>query len=125
MIRGIAIIPLYVPAVTKNGTLYTSGEDYQPVPLRRTIGNTALWISSTAGSITITQQVSLDGKTWLDPVDNAGNSLGSVYSALTVTTGKYIVFTPVMAPYIRFKLVENDLATSTVVMKLLYQEYNN
>jgi hypothetical protein len=119
---NIAIIPLYVPAVAQAGTEYTAHEDRKRISFQRATGNVALYLVSTAGQITISQQVSLDGEAWYDPEDSNGAALGVVVTNQPVTTGKYIVFTPVMAPYIRFKIVEQDVAASTVTAKLLMQE---
>jgi len=124
-IRGVAPIPLSVPAVTQNGTLYTTGENNTPVKFRRATGSAALWISTTAGQIDVYQQISLDGEKWFDPKDSQQQLLGKVVVALTVNTGVYIVFVPVMAPYIRFKIVEKNVAATTVAMKLVFQEENN
>ena len=123
--RGLAIIPLIVGSVGKNATVYSRGENYEKINFQRTTGNAALWVKSTAGDITITQQVSFDGDTWLDPVNNLGESLGTVYGGLASTTGTYIVYSPVLAPYIRFKVKENNVAATVVDLKSVLQEELN
>ncbi len=120
-VKSVVIVPLYVPAVAQNSTVYTSGEDRKPVRFRRLAGNAAMWIKTTGGSITVTQQVSLNGKEWHDAVDNSGNALGSVCSARTQGT-YYIKFTPVLAPFVRFKIVEGNVGSSTVTAKLIFEE---
>jgi hypothetical protein len=118
--REISIIPLTVPAITKGGTLYTSLGD-KPLKFERSTGVAAMYLKSTAGQITITQQVSMDGNRWFDAINNAKQPVGNVISGQDVTTGLYITFTPVFAKYIRFKIVENDVAATTVSMTLLSQ----
>lgn len=104
-------------SVSKKGTSYTDSVEF-----RRCSGETTMIVISTAGSITITQQCSYDDKTWYDPYDKNGNALGLVQSSQTVTTGKYIFFNPVPSEYIRFKVVEGDVATSTVTITLITRE---
>lgn len=87
-------------------------------------GQMAVLVVSTAGSITITQQVGLteDG-TFYDAVDQDGTALGPVISALTVTTGKYIAFSSVLAPYSRFKVVEGNVAETVVTITVLHRTH--
>lgn len=103
-------------AVAQADTHYTSSIDFE-----RCNGNATLLIVSTAGSITVTQQCSLDNSTWYDAVNTSGTAVGAVASALTVTTGTYVVYSPVLAPYIRFKVVENNSAPTVVSIKLNFQ----
>lgn len=102
--------------VAKNGTSYTSSRKFADCT-----GNAALFIASTAGSITVTQQCSMDNITFYDPVDTAGSALGGVRATLTVTTGVYTAFTPVLAPWIRFKVVEGNVAETVVTVKLVHR----
>lgn len=104
-------------AVTKAGTSYTGSGSFET-----SAGYTAVLIVSTAGSITVTQQCSVDNSNWYDPVATDASALGAVCSALTVTTGTYIKFDPVVAPYIRFKIVEGNIAASAVTITLVNQE---
>lgn len=83
-------------------------------------GTACLLIVSTAGSITVTQQCSTDNKTWYDP-ENAAGALGAVEDTITVTTGRYLSFTPVLCDYIRFKVVENGTAATNVSLTLAYR----
>ena len=101
--------------VTSGATVYTS-----IVPAARSNGDVALEIISSAGTLAITQQCSMDGKTWYDPQDGAGNALGAVIAAMTVGS-KYIVPSAVVAPYIRYKLVEST-AETIVKIKLIFSE---
>jgi hypothetical protein len=82
-------------------------------------GSAAVFIISTAGSVTITQQCSMDNVTWYDPVDTSGTALGGVRAALTVTAGVYVPFSPVLCEFIRFKVVEQNSAATAVTLKLL------
>jgi len=103
-------------SATKAGTSYSTATRFQGCA-----GNAALFIVSTAGSITVSQQCSADGVTYYDPVDTAGSALGVVRAALTVTTGVYVPFTPVLAPYARFKIVEGNVAATEVTLNLLFR----
>lgn len=84
-------------------------------------GDAVVLLKSTAGSITVTQQCSLDNETWYDPVNSSAAAVGGVAAALTVTTGTYISFTVVVAPYIRFKVVEGNVALTAVTLNLIYR----
>ena len=85
-------------------------------------GSSAVIISTTAGTITVSQQCSHDGVTWYDPTDTAAGVLGVVRTALGVTTGIYVPFTPVMCGYIRFKVVEANVAATTVTIRLIFRQ---
>ncbi len=78
-----------------------------------------------AGTISVTQEVSIDGTNFYTPYDLGGRtSMGVIGSAL-VTTGMYIslnqaISSPVFAPYKRF--VFQALSTSTISAYYLQQE---
>jgi hypothetical protein len=73
------------------------------------------------GTVTVTQQCSTDNKTWYDP-ENAAGAVGAVEDTITVTTGRYLSFTPVLCDYIRFKVVETGTTqTATVSLTLAYR----
>jgi hypothetical protein len=103
-------------AVAQNATGYSSSVDF-----RGCVGNAAMVIISTAGSITVTQQCSWDNITFYDPTDASGTAVGSVKAAQTVTTGIYIAFTPVLAPYARFKIVEGNSAATAVTLRFMWR----
>ena len=103
-------------ACGKNATVHSSAmaaEDFT--------GHVGLLLVSTAGSVTITQQCSVDNVFYYDPVDPDGTALGEVTTAETVTTGKYIIPDPVMAPFIRYKIVEGDVAATAVTITVMSQ----
>lgn len=102
-------------AVTKAGTVYSNA-----FKVADQTGNSAVLITTTAGSITVTQQASYDNVTFYDVEDTAGTTLGSVVADMTVGT-KYIIFSPVVARHIRFKIVEGDVAATAVTIKLINQ----
>lgn len=102
-------------AVTKAGTVYSNSRKFHDCD-----GTACLKIVSTAGSITVTQQCSLDDSTWYDP-ETAAGAAGAVEDTITVTTGRYLSFTPVLCPYIRFKIVEGNVAASAVTLELSYR----
>lgn len=105
-----------VEAVGISDTHYSSSMDF-----RRCAGNAALFIISSAGLITVSQQCSWDNKIWHDPVDLVGSSLGVVRALLSVTSGIYVPFTPVMSAYIRFKVVEGGTAGTSVTLRIIYR----
>lgn len=78
-------------------------------------------LAGTSPSVTITQQTSIAGTTWHDPVNAAGSALGAVLTAGTGTAiGIYVQFSPVVAPYSRFKIVA--AADSTVSITVVQSE---
>ena len=79
-----------------------------------------LHITTTAtGGLTITQQCSLDGATWLDPT-NATAAVGAILNAVAAVLTRFVQFTPVVAPYIRFKVVPGSTQTG-VTLKYVTQ----
>jgi len=102
-------------SVANGGTGYTA-----VVNMRAATGYAAiLYTEELAGSsVTITQQCSLDGDTFYDPTDKDGSAVGAVQAACTATG--YFQYSPVIAPYIRYKVVA--AADSTFSMKLVSQE---
>jgi len=100
--------------VAKKGTAYSTVRRFWDCD-----GSVALLVISTAGSIAISQQCSLDGDSWYDPIAS-GAAVGIVGTGITVTTGLYITYTPVLTDYVRFKVVEADVAETIVTMTLVY-----
>jgi len=98
-----------------DGTVYSNSRVFHDCD-----GTACLKIISTAGSITITQQCSLDDVTFYDPED-ADGAVGAVEDTITATAGRYLSFTPVLAPFIRFKIVENGTAETAVTLELVYR----
>lgn len=102
-------------SVLRNGTSYSNSRRFHDCD-----GTACLKVVSTAGSITVTQQCSLDDVNWYDPETSAG-AAGAVENAITVTTGRFLSFTPVLCDYIRFKVVEANVAATTVTLELSYR----
>jgi hypothetical protein len=103
-------------AISRNDTgHYSSSKKFHDCD-----GTACLKVISTAGSITVTQQCSLDNVTWYDP-ENAAGAVGAVENAITVTTGRYLSFTPVLCDWIRFKVVEANVAATSVTLELSYR----
>jgi len=101
-------------AVGKNATVYSNSRKFHDCD-----GTACLKIISTAGQITVTQQCSTDNVTWYDP-ETAAGAAGAV-DKITVTTGRYLSFTPVLCDYIRFKIVEANVAATAVTLELVYR----
>ena len=93
--------------VLANGTTYYS----DPIPFFYSDGYTSLLVLTNA-SITITYEVSIDKSNWYIPYDIDGTALNSVVTALT--SDRWIMFSPQIAGYIRFKVVANADATTTI-----------
>ena len=117
MSRSLVSKEVLMSAVTvaKNGTSYSNSR-----PFHDCDGTATLKIISTAGSITVTQQCSLDDSSWYNPTNEAG-AVGAVEDSITVTTGRYLSFTPVLCPFIRFKVVEANVAATNVTLELSYR----
>jgi hypothetical protein len=84
-------------------------------------GNAVVLITTSAGSVTVTQQCSPNKLDWYDAENASGSAIGAVVTAMTVGT-KYISYSPVLARYIRFKVVENNSAAAVVTLRLIFQE---
>ena len=111
-------------SVGRNSTAYSNVYDFS-----RCTGPVVVELISTAGRITVSQQCSVDydpnypaNATWYDPVDYAGTALGAIGTAVTVTAGKYISYSPTLTPWIRYKVVETDVAATVVSLRLVFQE---
>ena len=103
-----------------NSTVYSDSAKF-----RSTTGFSCVRVVvASAGSptVTITQQCSTNNIDWFDPVDTADTALNAVTVFTTTTGSKYVQFSPVMAPYIRFKIVESASVACTVTTELVYQE---
>jgi hypothetical protein len=104
-------------AIAASGTGYSLS-----MPFDESTGEIALLIVNEGTAITITQQVSLDDVTYYDPVNASSVAQGSVIANLTTTTGTYVHFDPIPAPYTRFKIVATDHNSTTVTMYSLAQK---
>ena len=106
-----------------NGVSLSSETKYSDaVSFRLCTGSAALLVESTAGSLEISQQCSLDGENWYDPVDIADLSIGLIKIVQGVTTGSYIIFNPVIAEWTRFKVVESSAATVVSLTLVIREE---
>lgn len=104
-------------AVTQNTSAYSDSMDFS-----RCAGDAVVLVKTLLGTTTISQQVSTDNVNFYDPVNAAGTALGAVCTALAATTGTYISYTCVMAPYIRFKITETNVAALTITLRLAFRE---
>jgi hypothetical protein len=84
-------------------------------------GFMAALIVTTDGSLTVTQQASCDGTTFYDVVDSDNNAQGAVAATLLVGS-RYVQFSCVLAPYVRFKVREGDAAPTVVNITLINQD---
>lgn len=101
--------------VAASATVYSTS-----IPFHNCAGDATLFIVSTAGTLAISQQCSVNDVDWYDPVNTSDSALGVVKAAQTVSTGVYVVFTPVLSKFIRFKLIESS-AETVVSLTLSYR----
>lgn len=116
--KKMMVIEVVYPttSVSQNATVYSNS-----IKFGSCVGYAGAVLVSTAGSITVTQQCSLNDRDWYDPVDENNAAQGQVAATMTVST-RYIQFNPVLAPYIRFKIVEGNVAATSVTLTLFFQE---
>lgn len=81
-------------------------------------GFAAIEVKTITGATAISQQCSTDNANWYDPTDYAGNPLGVVATA--VSAAGYYQYSPVIAPYIRYKYVPTS--TGTITTNFIGQE---
>lgn len=101
--------------IASSGTGYSSAMAFD-----ESTGEISVLLIATEGQITVTQQCGLtaDG-TFYDPLNAASAALGSVIANLaSTTTGQFVHYDPVPAPFIRFKVVENGVAATTTAVTL-------
>ncbi len=93
----------------------TSGSTYYSlaIPFFYSDGFTSLLVKTTA-SITITFEVSVDTENWYIPYDINATALNVVATALGAD--RWISFAPQIAGYIRFKVVANSDATTSLTL---------
>jgi len=107
-------------AITKNTTVYTDSCKFH-----RCVGDAIVWlahVSASGENLAISQQCSLDDVTFYDPVNASAAALGSVATAQAATAGVYISYTPVIAPYIRFKIVAANTNDTVLDLKIIFRE---
>ena len=105
-------ITLAAVTATLSGTLYTEEVNTQ------NLDDAVVKITSSAGSITVTQQGSIDsGANWYDMEDGAGNAVGALVATMTVGT-KICSGALKFAPSTRFKIVETGVAETIVNISL-------
>lgn len=103
--------------VTQNTTVYTDSFKWD-----KCSGDASVLFSSSAGDVTVQQQCSIDNKNWFTPVNNAGTTVGTIATAVTATTGRYVSYSPVLSPYGRYAVTENNSANTDVVLHVVFQE---
>lgn len=118
MIYNVGSFKLMSAVAVDNTTKYSDS-----VTFERCVGYAGLLItSSAAGTITVTQQCSLDNQTWYDAVDKNNSAIGAVQVITTSATSRYVQFDPVIAKFIRFKVVEGGASATNVTLTLISQE---
>lgn len=99
--------------VTKAGTAYSSSFKSD-----KNAGALSVLLTTSAGSITVTQQCGLssDG-TFYDPVSSANAALGGIAATFTVGS-RFVSVSPVASPWSRIKIVEANVEESSVLIKV-------
>ena len=103
-----------------NTKTFTSGTTYWSKGIKIVKSNTlaSLLAVRTAGTVTITYELSLNDSDWYAPVDTSATALDEV--ATGILTTQWIVFTPQIANYLRFKVV--PAITGAWAMRYIQQE---
>lgn len=116
MSMNAAFVVLSTTTMANGTTIFSSS-----YPTEYASGFNAVLITM-AGTpnVTVTQQVSVAGSVWHDPVNSVGSVIGAVLSAGTSTVSYYIQFTQVFARYSRFKVVA--AADSTIGITVVMSE---
>ena len=117
MPRTIHRQTIHDATVTQNTTAYTDSFKWD-----KCSGDASVLFSSTAGDVTVQQQCSIDNISWFTPVNNAGTTVGTIATAITVTTGRYVSYSPVLSPWGRFSITENNTAGTDVKLYVIFQE---
>ena len=100
-------------AVDQAGTSYTAAFE-----TRKCSGILSLLITTSAGSVTVTQQCGLTGDgTFYDPVSSANVALGAIATGFTVGS-RFISIDPVATPWSRLKIVEANVAATSFTAKV-------
>ena len=80
-------------------------------------GQTGLVVKTTAGSLVITFELSNDNNNWYEPYNSAGTKINTV--ANNLTGDAWVVFTPQVAEWIRFRFV---LTGSNSTVSAIYHQ---
>lgn len=116
MSKNVGIVILSATTVGNGATITSS-----VYPADFASGFSAVFIQLAGSSnVTITQQGSIDGVNFYNPIDASGNALGAVCTALTSTAGVYVQFSPVVSIFNRLSILAG--AASTVSMTLVMSE---
>lgn len=100
-------------AVTQAGTLYSG-----VFKSDKNAGALSILITTTAGSITVTQQCGLsETGTFYDPVSSVNAALGGIAATFTVGS-RFVSVSPVASPWSRIKIVEGNVGATSVVIKV-------
>lgn len=115
------------PVVVLSGTTVANGATVYSAVYEGTFGAgfEAVFIKLGATStVTITQEASMTGATndFYSVVGSTGGALGAVCSALSTTSGVYVQFSPVLAPYKRLKVVAGAASTITTLEVCLSEQ---
>ena len=105
--------------------LSTSSTGYSDVFDGRTSfgAKMAVLLKSSGGSVAVSQQCSMDGVTFYDPKTTGNAATGTLCTGITgATAGTYFEFTPVQAPYFRWKIIEGGTGVTTVTIVHSRQE---
>ena len=81
------------------------------------------FISSAAGSLTVTQQCSHNDIDWYTPKDKSNVAISPIVPAATgADSGRWIVFDISFAPFVRFQCVEAGTLATNVTIDFYFLE---
>lgn len=118
MYTGISQNSLETLTIAQNSTGFSSIKK-----MDKSQGYAAMWLSISAGSVSINQQVGLDrgNVVFLNAVDSTNTAIGVVCT--TFSAGTYLIqFNPVLAPFIRYRVVETNVGSTTVQLQPIFME---
>jgi len=117
MYTGLSLGSREVITLAQNSTKFSSIYKFD-----KCIGFAGMLLTVSAGSVSITQaNALLDSGPFVTAVDSAGGAIGKVCSILGAGT-YWIAYDPIMAPFMSFKCVEANVASTTISFTPLWSE---
>lgn len=117
MYRGITVESKNILTIAQNSTEYS-----HIIRFDKCDGFAGMLITVSAGSVTVTQQCGFtDQGLFYDPVDESNIALGQVVTTMAVGT-RWVQYDPIFAPFIKYKVVETNVASTTVTFTPVWVE---
>ncbi len=117
MYTGLTVGSLEVITLAQNSTKFSSIYKFD-----KSAGFAGMLLTISAGSVSITQANGLSEiGPFVTAVDSAGTALGKVCSVVGAGT-YWIAYDPILSPFMRFKCVEANVASTTVSFTPMWSE---